>query len=1472
MKKTTLYKLVKQALFESFKEERGGILKGTDKNLEKITLLERLQANDYLIREEEKKKRLLREQKERTNAKEIYNFLLKNSNDKVSLDKIADNPILTKINIDGLSAIYNKISTLSFEEFLELLPDFSSLLTNYCGCYDQATGVNSCPNYGTMQIYESGCQPQAIAIDDRFVCCSSNNVYSDDNQLPLQIQSTAMNVTQPNISSGQGYCFDPANLALGTTGGPSNVGQISYNDLNTAVTAMGSSLISPNIWNPSYYSGVSTGTNGGPDCLGCAHPLGTGYNATSLGCDDGGGIGNPANIDCCQFSGCGASQTTPPANNVTVIAASTNANGYAYSAFDGDEQEPWWTATTLCTWDNACTLGSVIINGTSYPTTTPNADDEVTSTYGSSYDGTIITDNGQCEVNLCTNSALDSYVDAAGQTLVSTFVTSTTGNNGTYTVVDDDFAQCAITACGIAGTPNGSATYINFIEPPSAQGAGDGTLAGDYSVTHDVSLCVATQAGCGSSDPNFPTYWNNYNNTVNVLDNTCAFTGCTDNTGLSGPQLNNYVCSIYPELCEDTVGNPGQVCQQACSDGTPDASLVPAMANATTPFTHNASDCNSNVVLGCTDPAACNQTQGANLDDGSCTYEDQCGDCYLPGDPNIDGCVGCTNLQSPNYNANGSFNNYTDASDLTDDGSCIFYECTTASGVQNYVCNNGTTTTVNDAWNVAQSYLPYQLCEDASGNQLGAASNTGIPADGTGQLDIGTFINNGCTPTLIGCQDDGNGVYGYTTGAINSPFFNTGQANNYDNSNPANVACTAQNSTCEPATPGGPIQQTTNSSGANYNPDGCCCTYTPGCTDSTASNYDPNANQDDGSCIAAVYGCKQPGMTNYDPLANVVYTFQNPNPCEYEGCVDDGSNYGTTGGISPSNWNNYVCLNQAQVTDNTVGSPTQGQTKGVGEWLCDCTGFGNGQFECNENSQFTTNLGRYQDTATGNVFLQEIGYTPTYDTYSLTAPGSCAVPISGVEGCTIDTYYQDDGTGPVAFTPSNYNTNFTTQIHANTQIASLPPADPDPPNAIPDVYTCDFVGCATEGSTNYFCDIPQNNQYCTTTSANFAPGCDPNATECLDQQYGELLQASYPCMGLATYNCGPNGVLNPTGGGSITPYIGCQDPGDGTGLYKGSTAFYDCMAECKECTEVTAKKCNGNTIRNYTCDGLGGSDGLEIDGFSGNFTGPGQIWMNTVTAPYSVGQFFRVKEKLPTLPAVLSTLEEQDNPSTDFMPSLTGPKKVPDNFWVTYEVTSMTQKFATKPAKQAEGTNCLPLTWDCRCLRNRPCQVGDANYNGTVSMTTGHSHYCTPNTKGTGQSATLEECREWCPCEARGPLKGVVGFGGEFLSPKKLDSCSGHGSNSEILPKSCDNPKYYYDEERPDIKEPDVKEPVEPTTDKPIDKIDIDTVEPVDIDRPTEPTGSVNIPDRPIITPDTPELKESRRLRKLIKKWKKNNL
>ena len=72
-------------------------------------------------------------------------------------------------------------------------------------------------------------------------------------------------------------------------------------------------------------------------------------------------------------------------------------------------------------------------------------------------------------------------------------------------------------------------------------------------------------------------------------------------------------------------------------------------------------DCADLVVscdIGCTDAAACNYSENAVEDDGSCAYVvDECGECG----GNNESCGGCTDSESCNY----------DPAATVDDGSCI---------------------------------------------------------------------------------------------------------------------------------------------------------------------------------------------------------------------------------------------------------------------------------------------------------------------------------------------------------------------------------------------------------------------------------------------------------------------------------------------------------------------------------------------------------------------------------------------------------------------------------------------------------------------------------------------------------------------------------------------------------------------------------------------------------------------------------
>jgi hypothetical protein len=62
----------------------------------------------------------------------------------------------------------------------------------------------------------------------------------------------------------------------------------------------------------------------------------------------------------------------------------------------------------------------------------------------------------------------------------------------------------------------------------------------------------------------------------------------------------------------------------------------------------------------------------------------------------------------------------------------------------------------------------------------------------------------------------------------------------------------------------------------------------PGCTDSNASNYNPQATSNDGNC--EYLGCNDPNAENFNPFA-----FQNDGSCIYVGCTyPDAENFSPT--------------------------------------------------------------------------------------------------------------------------------------------------------------------------------------------------------------------------------------------------------------------------------------------------------------------------------------------------------------------------------------------------------------------------------------------------------------------------------------------------------------------------------------------------------------------------------------------------
>ena len=378
---------------------------------------------------------------------------------------------------------------------------------------------------------------------------------------------------------------------------------------------------------------------------------------------------------------------------------------------------------------------------------------------------------------------------------------------------------------------------------------------------------------------------------------------------------------------------------------------------------------------GCDDAAACNYDASATSNDGSCTYPGCTSSVACNYDP-LAGCddgscstAGCTNSSACNY----------DASAGCDNGSCVF-------GPANDICANATPLSIganvidNSNTCILEGYsVPNAGCN----NTVGWCSQNGIEADvfysfttpngptvitletsfdGTGTLtDTQMAVFSGCGGTLVAANDD-SAADQYMSKLVfdcNDLTPNTTYIvliDGYDGDNgTATLTMTFDGSTC--GTPG-----CTNTTACNYDSaatadDGSClqndclgnCGGTAvldncgvcngdnsscsGCTDNTSCNYDSTATIDDGSCQSnSCAGCTDPSACNYDSTATIddgscestsCAGCTDPSACNYDSTatIDDGSCESTSCvGCTDSSACNYD--NTATINDGTCFFPS----------------------------------------------------------------------------------------------------------------------------------------------------------------------------------------------------------------------------------------------------------------------------------------------------------------------------------------------------------------------------------------------------------------------------------------------------------------------------------------------------------------------------------------------------------------------
>ena len=231
---------------------------------------------------------------------------------------------------------------------------------------------------------------------------------------------------------------------------------------------------------------------------------------------------------------------------------------------------------------------------------------------------------------------------------------------------------------------------------------------------------------------------------------------------------------------------------------------------------------------GCTDPGACNYTEAATEDDGSCEFTS---------------CAGCTDAAACNYDSSATIDN--DSCVLPNAADCEF--CDGAAIALADADGDG----VCDADEVVG-------CLDET------ACNYDDAATDAGSCDFATEACEVCEDgSVVLLDDDGDGVCNAdeTAGCTNAG------ACNYS------ASATDDDGSCEFTSCAGCLDN----SACNYDTtwtlaDNTQCDYASclGCTDDQACNYDADATIDDDSCdFSSCLGCTDDSACNYDEAASI---------------------------------------------------------------------------------------------------------------------------------------------------------------------------------------------------------------------------------------------------------------------------------------------------------------------------------------------------------------------------------------------------------------------------------------------------------------------------------------------------------------------------------------------------------------------------------------------------------------------------
>jgi len=220
-----------------------------------------------------------------------------------------------------------------------------------------------------------------------------------------------------------------------------------------------------------------------------------------------------------------------------------------------------------------------------------------------------------------------------------------------------------------------------------------------------------------------------------------------------------------------------------------------------------------------------------------------------------------------------------------------------------------------------------------------------------------------------------------------------------------------------------------------------CIPTVLGCMDSTAFNYNPNANTDDGNCIPEILGCTNDLAFNYNPLANV-----DDNSCVpiITGCTDTiADNYNASANTDDGSCYYIGCTDITALNYDPTATVNNGCIYPV--------------LGCTDPTAFNYDpLANVDDSSCIQVVIGCMDVTMfNYDPLANTPSGNC---IPFIYGCTDSTQFNYD---PLANTDNGTCEPFVYGCTDNTSLNFNPLA-----NTL-DNSCCYIAGCTQDWSLNY---------------------------------------------------------------------------------------------------------------------------------------------------------------------------------------------------------------------------------------------------------------------------------------------------------------------------------------------------------------------------------------------------------------------